>query len=238
MKSNAFYDMKELIDFFKALAANNNREWFAQNKEWWERVRKNGMDFASQMIEAVAKVDPRAAYFTPNDCTYRINRDTRFSPDKTPYKTHFGIFINPPLGKKAITSGYYFHIEPGNCGFYAGTYGLPSPMVRAIRQSIYDEIDEWRSIVENARFKRLLPHLGEDYLKTAPKGFDKSWPYLDYVRPREFCAYNNNMESIFLSGDVASKIAPYIEEAFKFNRFINYAIEQFPMLRPTPERRK
>lgn len=229
--------MKDLLNFFRELKLNNNREWFAANRVRWEEVRAEGLSFAAEMISAVAKLDARAAYFTPTDCTYRINRDTRFSPDKTPYKTHFGIFINPPYGKKALTAGYYFHLEPGHCGFYAGTYGLPSNVLAALRKSIYNEIDEYREIVESKQFVSVLPHLGDDFLKTAPKGYDKNWEHIDYLRPRLFCAYNENMEHIFLRPDAATLMAPYIECAKQYNDFLNYTIEDFDQLRPTPKKR-
>lgn len=230
--------MEELLKFLSELRVNNNREWFNAHRGQWDKVRAEGMAFAAQMIAAVAEVDGRAAYFTPADCTYRINRDTRFSPDKTPYKSHFGIFVNPPYGKKALTCGYYFHIEPGNCGFYAGTYGLPMRVLTAIRKSIYDEIDEYREIVEAPSFRRLLPVVGDNLLKTAPKGFDRDWEYIDYVRPREYCAFNQEMEHIYLHRDAQELMRPYIAAAKRFNDFINYTIEEFDEVRPTPERRR
>ena len=125
-----------IIPFLKSIARHNNREWFAENKDKYIVVKDEVDELCNRLIRLVAEFDPRAASLRVSDCTYRIYRDTRFSADKTPYKTHIGIFINPPGGKKSITMGYYFHLEPGNCMFAAGTIGWSSDVLRAVRQSI------------------------------------------------------------------------------------------------------
>ncbi len=177
--------MKEILGFLWELQRNNNREWFHANKPRYDEVKRRIDDLAMRLIAAVAAVDPEAAMLTPRDCTYRIYRDTRFSNDKTPYKTHIGIFINPPGGKKSLTCGYYLHLEPGKSFFAAGTICLPSPVIRAIRRSIYDNVDEYRSIVEDPQFTALFPRVGENPVKTAPQGFPKDWEYIGLIRPRD-----------------------------------------------------
>lgn len=219
--------MKETFKFLKDLKHNNNREWFNANKERYLAAKERTDDFTAALIDAVAQFDPRASRLDVRDCTYRIYRDTRFFPDKTPYKNHIGIFINPPGGKKSLTCGYYFHLEPGNSAVYAGTIGLPGKIVSAIRQSIRDEIDEYRGIVEDPAFRSLFPNLGANFVKTAPKGFDKDWDYIDYVRPRDFCASSATIDSIYTGKNPIKHLIPYIEHAFRFNAFINYTIEQF-----------
>ncbi|MDE5924309.1 MAG: DUF2461 domain-containing protein, partial [Muribaculaceae bacterium] len=128
--------MADIIKFLKALGRNNNREWFALHKEEYLKVKEEVDRLAERLIAIVATVDPDAARFRPADVTYRIYRDTRFSTDKTPYKTHIGIFINPPAGKKSPRCGYYFHLEPEEFLVCAGNMPLPGPLTRAIRQSI------------------------------------------------------------------------------------------------------
>lgn len=104
--------MKEIFQFLKALSVNNNREWFKENKNWYLKIKDKSELLAQQLINGVATFDYGASYLTVSDCTYRIYRDTRFSADKTPYKNHIGIFVNPPCGKKSNRMGYYLHIEP------------------------------------------------------------------------------------------------------------------------------
>ncbi len=92
--------ISEIYTFLRELAQNNNREWFAANRDRYQQVRAAADEIARGLIDRVALVDPRAAMLSVADCTYRIYRDTNFSTDKTPYKTHIGIFVNPPAGKK------------------------------------------------------------------------------------------------------------------------------------------
>ena len=121
--------MKEVYKFLKDLSRNNNREWFLANKQRYLDVKARVDELASLLIGLVSEFDPRASRLSASDCTYRIYRDTRFSNDKTPYKTHFGIFINPPLGKKGETLGYYFHLEPEAslvCELTSSTIPMPT----------------------------------------------------------------------------------------------------------------
>ena len=91
--------MKEILNFLKELKRNNNREWFVANKETYLSVKRKADILTYALIAKISEFDPEAARLRVEDCTYRIYRDTRFSPDKTPYKTHIGIYINPPKGK-------------------------------------------------------------------------------------------------------------------------------------------
>lgn len=219
--------MKEIIDFLKDLAANNNRDWFSTNKERYLMVRESIEALASLMIAAVAEVDPEAGHLTVADCTYRIYRDTRFSPDKTPYKTHIGIFVNPPYGKKGLTGGYYLHIEPGNCMFAAGNICHPAPVLKAIRKAIFDNIDEYISIVEDKAFKKIFPTVGENPLKTAPKGFPKDWEHINYIRPKDYIACKFLNEEDISDKNIIDTLRPVIKQAARYNNFLNFTIEDF-----------
>lgn len=221
-------DAKKILGFLRELGAHNDREWFNANKERYLNVKEEVDRLATELIALVSEGDAEASRLTPSDCTYRIYRDTRFSADKSPYKTHIGIFVNPPSGKKSMRCGYYLHIEPDNCFFAAGTVCLPSPLVKAIRQSIYDEIDEYRSIVESDEFSRVFPRIGENLLKTAPKGFPKDWRYMDYIRPKDFCCSTDIFSEESMSrDDFPRSLLPVVIQAGRFNDFINYAIDEF-----------
>lgn len=221
-------DYRVVFEFLRRLRSHNDREWFKSHKAEWDRVAELSRTVAADIISAVAMVDERAALLDVRDCTYRIYRDTRFSADKTPYKTHIGVFVNPPGGKKSLTCGYYVHLEPGQCMVCGGTIGLPPKVISAIRADIRDNIDEYRSIVESDEFRTLLPQLGENPLKTAPKGFDRDWPWLDYVRPRDFVAASPLPDAFFEnSGEPETALLPYFRQIRRFNDFINYTIERF-----------
>lgn len=218
--------MKSILKFLKQLKANNDRVWFNDNKDKYLEVKEKVDSLAEKLIAAVAEVDPSAARLKIGDVTYRIYRDTRFSPDKTPYKTHIGIFVNPPYGKKSQRFGYYLHIEPGNCFFCAGQVCLPSPVVNKLRRAVYDNIEEFREIVESPEFSSLYKELGNNPVKTAPRGYDPSWPWIEYIRPRDFIAVAPLSEEFISSPSLIDNLSPYIKQAARFNNFFNYSLEE------------
>lgn len=105
--------MKEIIDFLRDLSYNNNREWFNVNKQRYEEVLSHWHEFCEKLIQAVGQFDPDIACLTVKDCTYRIYRDTRFSADKSPYKTHFGVFMFKPGLVKRV-SELFKTVKPFN----------------------------------------------------------------------------------------------------------------------------
>ena len=218
--------MKDILEFLKKLSKNNNREWFNANKNEYLKVKERVDAIAVELINAVSAFDDEARYLTPSDCTYRIYRDTRFSADKTPYKTHVGIFINPPYGKKSNRMGYYLHIEPGNSFIAVGTVCLPSKTISAIRKSIYDNIDEYLEIIENPKFKEMFPVVGENCLKTAPKGIPRDWEYVALVRPKDYVATHGLKDADLSKPGFIEKAGEIFSLAKPFNDFINYTIDE------------
>lgn len=216
--------MKNTMLFLRELKVNNNREWFAAHRQMYEDVLASRSRFTEAMIKAVASVDSRASLLTERDCTYRIYRDTRFSADKTPYKHHIGIFINPPYGKKSPLGGYYFHLEPDKCMFAAGNVCHESKVLTAIRRSIAENIEEYDEMMNDGKFRSIFAHVGSNPLKTAPKGYARDWPYLEYVRPRDFVAYTNESADPLRWMTDADYLHEMLTQALRFNRFINYAI--------------
>ncbi|MDE5882750.1 MAG: DUF2461 domain-containing protein [Muribaculaceae bacterium] len=218
--------MKKILKFLKSLSENNNRDWFNEHKDEYLRIKSDIEQLTQRLINEVAAFDPEAAYLTPADCTYRIYRDTRFSSDKTPYKTHIGIFINPPMGKKSNRMGYYLHIEPGKSLVAVGTVCLPSKIVTAIRKSIFENVDEYLEIINEPEFKEFFPEIGENKVKTAPKGFSKDWSYIDLVRPRDFCASHYLSDEEMCSSELVEKVGKLFRVSKPFNDFINYTIDE------------
>ena len=117
--------MKEILNFLRDLEKNNNRVWFNTNKERYQKVLKKWNAFCESLITEIGRFDDDIATLTNKACTYRISRDTRFSKDKSPYKTHFGVFMARG-GKKSMHAGYYFHIGTGNGQEYPHAHMLAS----------------------------------------------------------------------------------------------------------------
>ena len=113
---------KRILKYLRQIAANNNRAWYLEHKAEYDVIRAEFEQGIAQALERIITFDPEVAHLQVKDCTYRFNRDTRFSPDKSPYKNHLGAYICAN-GKKALRGGYYLHLEPGH--WLWATTGFP-----------------------------------------------------------------------------------------------------------------
>lgn len=218
------YDIKSVLRFLSDLSLNNNREWFNKNKDRYNKVKEEVETLTLQLITEISSFEPKAANLRPSDCLYRIYRDTRFSADKTPYKTHIGIYINPPYGKKAPGAGYYLHLEPGNNLVAGGVWCPDSNQLKMLRTDIYDNVDEYIEIIENPEFKKYFKSVGEDLLKTAPKGFPKDWKHIELLRPRSFTTYSPLSDEEVSGKHLIDEVVCRMKELYPLNRFYNYTI--------------
>ncbi len=184
------------LSFLTDIATHNDREWMAAHRERYDEARAAFEDIVARLITAAAAVEPALAPLTVKDCTYRFYRDTRFSADKSPYKNHFGAYLNP-RGKKSAHGGYYLHFEPGHCLIGGGAYCLEPKVLRAVRESVVDRIDDFRAIVEAPGFRRLFPVIGMDWVKTLPKGFSRDFAWPDYIRCKDYSVAHVVPDSFF-----------------------------------------
>ena len=184
-------------------------------------------NFTQELINGISDFDESAKYLIPKDCTYRIYRDTRFSMDKTPYKSHIGIFINPPYGKKSFRMGYYLHLEPRKCAIGVGNVCLPPKLITSIRESIRDNIEEYLGIIENPSFKKYFPSVGENPVKTAPKGFSKDWEYIDLVRPKDYYTSHSLKSKEVMAKNFSETVLEIFKTGKPFMDFINYTVDEF-----------
>ena len=116
---------EDIINFLKELNENNNREWFAQNKSRYEKVKSKFEEISRLLISEISVFDNDIKNVDVKDCVFRIYRDIRFSTDKTPYKTHFGVYIASAGGRKSQRGGYYLHLDPAGCFIAVGVWCPP-----------------------------------------------------------------------------------------------------------------
>lgn len=216
--------IKDIFNFLADLSRNNNREWFNSHKERYLEVKKTVDIFTSALIESVREIDPSVGPLTPAECTYRIYRDTRFSKDKTPYKTYIGIFIAPG-GKKTEKAGYYFHLQPGECFFGGGCWCPIPPLLKAIRTDIYENVEEYLEIINNPEFKKLFPEVGYDRLKNPPKGFPADWEFIELLKPRDYTVGTQLPDSFFLKKETVAELGKLVKTLKPLNDFYNFAID-------------
>lgn len=215
-----------IFRFLQELGEHNNREWFQEHRAEYTEAQGIFEELLTVVIERISLFDPSVRGLVAKDCTYRIYRDTRFSADKTPYKNHLGGYINAK-GKKSNHCGYYFHLEPGNSLLAGGSLCLPAPVLKAVRQSIYDNIDEYRSIVEDPAFKRFFPVVGENFLKTAPQGFPKDFEHINYLKCKEFICSYQVPDLFFTTPDFLDRTEEAYRQFKRFSDFLNYTIDDF-----------
>src|SRR5574344_761824 len=213
-----------IFRFLKDIAVHNDREWFNANKSEWDEAKAAFEDFLATVIARISQYDESVKHLLPKDCMYRIYRDIRFSSDKSPYKRHIGGYINSN-GKNSAHSGYYIHLEPGNCMLCSGSIYVSSEMLKALRQSVYDNIEEYRAIVEDKEFKQFFPTIGMEHLRTAPKGFPKDFKYIDYLKCKDYSVYMPVDESFFYDDKLMDKLDKIFRQMKRFNDFINETID-------------
>lgn len=214
-----------IFHFLSEIAKHNNREWFAEHKEQYEAARQLFEHKVQLVIDRISLFDPDVQYVRVKDCTFRFYRDVRFSEDKSPYKLHFGAYINPH-GKKSFHSGYYLHIQPDSCMLAGGSWCLPSPILNAVRHSVADHLAEFRKIVEYRDFKTYFPLIGDKRLKTLPKGFSKDFPYPEYIRPKDYSVCHYVSDDFFRQDGWLENVAEIFRLLKPFNDFINTAIDE------------
>jgi uncharacterized protein (TIGR02453 family) len=179
---------KSTLTFLSDLNKNNNREWFAENRKRYETARAEYEILIQKVIIELTKLDPIYKGLEAKSCIYRINRDIRFSPDKTLYKTHFGAFIVRGGRKNGDKfGGYYVHIEPGNNSMIAGgAYMPPAPWLNAIRNNISKNGGKFREIISAKEFKNVFGTLEGEKLKLPPKGYDRDHPDIELLKMKSY----------------------------------------------------
>lgn len=211
------------LSFLADLKINNNREWFTTNRKRYEDSRENFNSFVQLLINSIGAFDHSVRGLEVSNCTYRINRDIRFSNDKTAYKTHFGAFIVKGGKKNGDRyAGYYFHVEPGNQSLIAGGAYLPPPgWLSAIREKIDDQGEELIEIINNREFARYFTGIEGEKLKTAPRGYPTNHKHIELLRLKSYL-----VESAIADENVVTReCIEYVVNASRimkpFNDFLN-----------------
>jgi uncharacterized protein (TIGR02453 family) len=212
---------KDTYEFLESLKENNNREWFTENKAWYERGKSDFESLVSEIINGIAAFDSQIGHPEAKRCVFRIYRDIRFSPDKTPYKTHFGAVIRPQGLDKS--SGYYIHISPEESFVSCGHYMLRPDQIKKVRKGIYDDFEMFSSILNEKHFKKEIGDLfrDEDALQRVPNGFDKEHPAAEYMKLKHFYAVKDIPQKKFFEKDIAEYIVSIYKQMYPLNEFLN-----------------
>lgn len=228
---------KRILSFLDGIKKQNSREWFTEHKEEYNAVRADFEEGISAAILRISEFDSSVKHLTVKDTTYRFYRDTRFSTDKSPYKTHLGAYI-AAHGKKALHGGYYIHLEPGHCLVSCGNYWLPTNILTSCRNEIMANIDQWRKIVESKTFVETFGHPGEnnwdspkgfglESLKTAPSGFPRDYEFIQYIRMKDYCCWKAVPDSFFEGDKWLDDMSEMLKIGKPMMDFINSVIDDY-----------
>jgi uncharacterized protein (TIGR02453 family) len=181
---------QDTLEFLSLLRNNNNKAWFDNHRDLYDKARANAYEFASGLLEKMTALDHSLHALSAKDCMFRINRDVRFSQDKSPYKSHMGIVLTQG-GKKSGLASYYVHIEPGYSFVGGGVWMPEAAALSRIRKEIHYEWKAFQNILSHPSFMtnfRDLDKEPETLLKKPPKGFDADDPGIAYLKLKSFTA--------------------------------------------------
>lgn len=201
-------------DFLLQLNNNNNREWFHDNKPFYNSAKDEFQALVTSLLVKMSDFEDLGG-LEAKKCIYRINRDLRFSPDKTPYNSHFSALIALD-GRRTKRAPYYFKIKPdGQSVIAGGVWDTNAPLANAIRQEIDYNLEEFKEIINYPAFKGRFGRVTGNSLKRTPKGYDEDHSLIEILKLKQFLAHHDIDKKIYLSAS-----------------FQDYLIESFIILKP------
>lgn len=216
------------LDFLKELKKNNSREWFEQNKVIYQNYKDDIILFTENLLDELSKLDLSIANanLIPKKCLTRVNRDLRFSKDKTPYKNYVLVVFNKnaPHGN---TAGYFIHIEPGNCMVGGGIWQTTPEFLKKIRKEISYSFEEINEIISNKQFQDIYPSgiQGQSKLKKFTDLSEKREEVIELLKMKGFCTKEFINDDILTSKDAIKIIVNYFKTTKPLIEYLNRAIE-------------
>lgn len=214
------------LTFLKKLSKNNNRDWFEANKAAYLEAKAHFEDFVSDLLGELQKFDDSLHGLNPKKLIFRIYRDVRFSKDKRPYKTNMGASFSSG-GKGIGKPGYYLHIEPGNKSFVAGGLYMPDAEVLGkIRQEIDYNAKALQKIMNARKFKAVYGDFwNEDALKTAPKGYPKDHPHIEWLKLKSFIVISDLKDAAVTKPGFLKEVVGLFKTVKPLNDFLREGME-------------
>lgn len=217
---------KDTLQFLDDLKANNNRDWFLDNKKRYEAFKKDYQHLVADLLDAMKPLDPSLEMLEVKNCTFRINRDIRFSKDKTPYKSHLGIWLSS--GAKGLNrSGYYIHLENGSSFIAGGLYCPEANDLKKMRKEIAYFHEDLETILNEKEFKKEFNDFDRDEkntLKNPPRGYEKEHPAIDLLKLKSFESSQKINFSTAGTKDFVTTVSKKLILLKPLNDFINRAL--------------
>ncbi|MBQ9418365.1 MAG: DUF2461 domain-containing protein [Bacteroidales bacterium] len=225
----------DTMPFFTELTVNNNRPWFNEHKERWLAIKAVFEEFTQALIDEMVHCDETLVGLTAKNSVYRIYRDTRFSPDKTPYKTHIACFLSSWGAKNSGVPGYYFQMGTeeaygleGTCNLGGGIF-MPEPdALAAIRQEIFYCPEEFEAIISAPSYRK---YFGSEFftfkkLQRVPKGYPADWEHADWLKYKDYCTTYTMPQRVLEGGNLLEEVLKVWKASVPLNKFIQRAMEE------------
>ncbi|MBO5809875.1 MAG: DUF2461 domain-containing protein [Bacteroidales bacterium] len=217
--------MKDVMTFLNGVLVNNNRPWFQENKDLYQKAQNKIYAMAETLISGISKFDSSIKNLSVSDCTYRIYRDIRFSPDKRPYKTHMGIYVCPN-GKKSGLAGYYLHFEGdgaeyiGCNGLFTGLWNPDKNTLKSIREDICYDGDAFVDAINKAGNFTLDT---SNSLTKNPKDFPPHHKHDTLLRLKQYNLVQELPEGMLYSDHLIEWALEEFKTSLEFNNLLNRA---------------
>ena len=224
MKSQS--NIKEVLNFLRLLAANNERPWFKEHREQlYDPLRNAWENDIERLISLMSEWDEKARGLDVKQAVYRIYRDIRFSHDKRPYKQYFSAVIGRG-GRHCVSSGYYIHFEPGHLMLCGGVWWPAKDKLDALRRLIDAEPEEFTKLITDKRLKSSGFHFEGDTLKNVPKEFPKDHPLGEYLKRKEYILVKHVGEDYFDCDDWVQRVSDDFSVLKPIHDFFDYVYDE------------
>ena len=217
-------DITLILNFLKKLQENNSKEWMDTNRAEYETVRDAFKEIVSVLLGEITRFDEDLLGLAPKDCIFRINRDIRFSKDKTPYKTNFGAAFSEG-GRRSPNAVYYLHLQSDNESFVAGGMYMPANEYLAkIRQEVDYNPEELKKIVSTPDFKAYFGEIQGEKLSRPPKGYEASHPNVELIKLKSYIVVHRFSDNEVTSVNFLSEVISMFRSVQPFVKYLNVAI--------------
>lgn len=225
--------LQQTLDFLRDLREHNSREWFMRSRQRYDAARAAFEAFINELLARLSEFEDFGP-ITAAEAMYRIHRDVRFSPDKSPYKIHMGALLGKD-GRKTTGKAYYVQIQPDHQSLVAaGLYMLPPEHLETVRRAVDADSRPLRAILEAESFKRYFGKMVGEQLKTAPKGYPKDHPDIDLLRYKQFLAEHWLSDEQVVADDLVDYVIEICRALSPFAEYCAEVLKDTPM----PEARR
>lgn len=221
--------LKRSHAYLKKLSKNNSREWFHDNKVIYEEAKEEFKDFVEDLLVHMGHFE-KLNGVSAKDCIYRIQRDVRFSPNKTPYNTHFSAMI-ALKGRKTQLAPYYFRLKPdGESVMGGGVWGGKAALINAVREEIDYSMTDFKSILQSPEFLSYFTAMSGQQLKRPPKGYPADHPDIDLLRHKQFLLFHSYDHKLALEKGFRDEILVVFRTMKPFLDFLNVPLRDYHAL--------